>query len=160
MWNLNISKWSWLLHTNNILTTPSWGGRGVHISLVWNSLWLFSILRSRTCPCQYFFTHLYVVFLPFHLVWCCCRLSKSSLLFFSGWLCHFKGLFITVSFFHRSKILWVGPHDNWLIGQWVIFHASPDTAYMYVNPFFPTWIYNMIQIHSGETSRPRDFVFR
>ena len=32
-------------------------------------------------------------FSPFHLVWCCCRLSKSFLLFFSGWLCHFNGLF-------------------------------------------------------------------
>ena len=135
------------------------GGAGVHMSLVRNSIWLFSILRSRTCSCQYFLNPSLCCFSPFHLVWCCCRLSKSSLLFFSGWLCHFKGLFITVSFsIHRSKILWVGPHDNWLIGQWVMFHAAPDTAY--VNHFFPMWIYNMIQIHSGETSRPWDFVAR
>ena len=26
--------------------------------------------------------------------------------------------------------------------------------------FFPTWIYNMIEIHSGEASQPRDFVAR
>ena len=45
-------------------------------------------------------------------------------------------------------------HDNWPIGRWVIFDAAPDTAY--VNHFFPAWIYNMIQIHSGETSQPRD----
>ena len=38
----------------------------------------------------------------------------------------------------------------------MIFHAAPDTAY--VNHFFPAWIYNMIQIHSGETSGPRDSV--
>ena len=30
----------------------------------------------------------------------------------------------------------------------------------YVNHFFPAWISNMIQIHSGKTSRPRDFVAR
>ena len=30
----------------------------------------------------------------------------------------------------------------------MIFHAVPDTAY--VNHFFPAWIYNMIQIYSGE----------
>ena len=42
-------------------------------------------------------------------------------------------------------------HDNWPIGQWVIFHAAPDRAY--VN-------HMMIQIHSGETSRLRDFIAR
>ena len=49
-------------------------------------------------------------------------------------------------------------HDNWPIGQWVIFHAASDTAY--VNQFFPAWIYNVIQIRSGETSRPLDSVAR
>ena len=138
MWNLNISKWSY-----NILTRPSWGGwgGGVQMSLVWKSVWLFSILKSRTCPCQSFFNSSLCCFSTFHLVSFCCRLSKSPLLFFSGWLCHFKGPFIPVSFSsHWSKILWVRPHDNWLIGQWVIFHTTPDTAH--VNPFFPKWIYN------------------
>ena len=37
-----------------------------------------------------------------------------------------------------------------------MFHAAPDTAY--VNHFFPAWIYNMIQIQSGETIWPQDFV--
>ena len=32
----------------------------------------------------------------------------------------------------------------WPIGQWVTFHAVPDTAY--VNHFFPAWIHSMIQI--------------
>ena len=36
------------------------------------------------------------------------------------------------------------------------FNAAPDTAY--VNHFFPARIYNMIQIHSGETSRPPDLI--
>ena len=51
-------------------------------------------------------------------------------------------------------------HSNWSKGQWVISHAARDTAY--VNHFFPAWIYNYIkiQIHSGEISRPRDFVAR
>ena len=134
-------------------------GGGVQMSLVWKSVWLFSILKSRTCPCKSFLNSSLCCFSTFHLVSFCCRLSKSPLLFFSGWLCHFKGPFIPVSFsIHWSKILWVRPHDNWLIGQWVIFHTTPDTAH--VNPFFPKWIYNMIQIHSGETSRPWDFVTR
>ena len=38
----------------------------------------------------------------------------------------------------------------------MIFHAASDTAY--VNHSFSACIYDMIQIHSGETSRPRDFV--
>ena len=40
----------------------------------------------------------------------------------------------------------------------MIFHASPDTAY--VNHFFSRMnlYYYMIQIHSAETSQPRDFV--
>ena len=36
------------------------------------------------------------------------------------------------------------------------FNAAPDTAY--VNHFFPARIYNMIQMHSGETSRPPDLI--
>ena len=44
-------------------------------------------------------------------------------------------------------------HDNWPIGQWVIFHAAPDTAY--VNHFFPAWICNIFQIHSGEKAALR-----
>ena len=39
-----------------------------------------------------------------------------------------------------------------------MFRNASDTAY--VNHFFPSWIYNMIQIHSGKTSRPWDFVSR
>ena len=46
----------------------------------------------------------------------------------------------------------------WPIGRWVTFYSAPDTSY--VNHFFPAWISNMIQIHSGKTSRPRDFVAR
>ena len=41
-------------------------------------------------------------------------------------------------------------HDSWPLGQWVIFHAERDIAY--VNHFFPREIYN--------TSRPRNFVAR
>ena len=38
------------------------------------------------------------------------------------------------------------------------FNAAFDTAY--VNHFFSARIYNLIQIHSGETSRPPDFITR
>ena len=60
----------------------------------------------------------------------------SHILFFPGWLCHFKGFscpfgakFTGRKFYHRG-------HDNHgPMGQSVIFHAAPNTAY--VNHFFP-----------------------
>ena len=55
--------------------------------------------------------------------------------------------------FSGRKFCW-WRHDNWPIGQSVIFHAASDTAY--VNHSFPAWISNVIPIHSGET----DFVAR
>ena len=83
------------------------------------------------------------------------RLSKSPFFSLVGYaiLKDFSYLF-DVTFTSRKFYQW--RHHNWPIGQWVIFHAAPDTVY--VNHFFSTWIYNMIQIHSGETSRPWDFV--
>ena len=84
------------------------------------------------------------------------RLSKSPLFFFLvGYaiLKDFSYLF-GVTFTGRKFFQWC--HHYWPIGQWVIFHAAPNTAY--VNHFFPMWIYNIIQIHSGKTSWLRDFV--
>ena len=85
------------------------------------------------------------------------RLSKSPLFF--PWLVMplkdfscLSGAKLTGQKFYPWR------HDNWPIGQWVIFHAASDTAY--VNQFFPAWIYNVIQIRSGETSRPLDSVAR
>ena len=86
------------------------------------------------------------------------RLFKSPLFFLLVGYAIFKdfsylfGAKFTGQKFYRWR------HDNWPIGQWVIFHAAPDKAY--VNHFFPAWIYNMTQIHSGETSWPRDCVAR
>ena len=40
----------------------------------------------------------------------------------------------------------------------MIFHTAPATAYVNHFPPPPPCIYNMIQIHSGETSQPQDFV--
>ena len=75
------------------------------------------------------------------------------LYFFPGWFFScLSGAKLTGQKFYPWR------HDNWPIGQWVIFHAAPDTAY--VNQFFPAWIYNVIQIRSGETSRPLDSVAR
>ena len=65
------------------------------------------------------------------------RLSISPLLlFFTGWLYHFKDFsyLFGAKFIGRKFYRW--RHDNWPIGQWVIFHAAPDTAY--VNQFFPS----------------------
>ena len=84
------------------------------------------------------------------------RLSKSPLfLFLVGYaiLKEFSYLF-SAKFTGRKFNRWC--HDNWPIGQWVIFHAALDTAYF----FFRAWIYNTIQIHSGETGRTREFVAR
>ena len=83
------------------------------------------------------------------------RRSKSPVLFFLVGYAILKDLFILVwREIHRRKFYrW--RHDNWPIGQWVIFHAAPDIA---CQSLFPAWIYNVIPIHSGETSRSRDFV--
>ena len=62
------------------------------------------------------------------------RLSKSFIIIFSGWLYHFKyfSYLFGPKFIGRKFYRW--RHDNWPIGQWVIFHAALDTAY--VNQFF------------------------
>ena len=80
------------------------------------------------------------------------RLSKSPLLlFFTGWLYHFKDFsyLFGAKFIGRKFYRW--RHDNWPIGQWVIFHAAPDTAY--VNQFFPSefiiW-FNFIVVSRGD----------
>ena len=58
------------------------------------------------------------------------RLSKCPLFFFmvgftilKDFLCLFGAKF-TGRKFYRWR------HDNWPIGQWVIFHTAPDTAYV------------------------------
>ena len=79
--------------------------------------------------------------------------------FFSGWLCHFKGLFVPVwREIHLSKIL---PVTSWQLTNRTVRDISRCSRLIICQSFFfPAWISNMIQIHSGETSRPRDFVAR
>ena len=50
--------------------------------------------------------------------------------------------------------------DNWPIGQWVInyLHCSRHSLQCMSIIFFPAWVYNIIQIHSGKISWPSDFV--
>ena len=60
------------------------------------------------------------------------------LYFFPGCLCHFKDFpyLFGAKFTGRKFYRW--RHDNWPIGQWVIFHAAPDRAcqsYDDSNPF-------------------------
>ena len=85
------------------------------------------------------------------------RLSKMSFIFFADWLCHFDkdfsylfGAKFTCGKFHRWR------YDIWLIGEWVyIWRHSWNSI---CQSFFPSWIFNMIQIPSGEISRPQDFI--
>ena len=79
----------------------------------------------------------------------------KSFNFCPGWLCHFKGLFTPVGReIHRSKLQrW--RHDNRPIGEWGYQHDvtwEPRGIHPYL--LFSAYIYNMLQIHSGETSRP------
>ena len=105
------------------------------------------IPKLNPLKCKFFTTGKKVITPP--------RRSKSPLLFFLVGYAILKDLFILVwREIHRRKFYrW--RHDNWPIGQWVIFHAAPDIA---CQSLFPAWIYNVIPIHSGETSRSRDFV--
>ena len=57
---------------------------------------------------------------------------------------------------HRSKIL---PVTSWQLTNRTVTDISCPSRHSICPSFFPAWIYNMIQIHSGETNRPpRDFV--
>ena len=115
-------------------TDNLWVFRGVA-----EPLWSAVVLRCKYCSMS---------FLDF----------IKGLYFFPGWFCNFKELsyLFDEKFTGRKFYRW--RHDNWPIGQSVIFHAAPDTA-LSIFFFFP-WIYNMIQIHADETSRPPDFVAR
>ena len=63
------------------------------------------------------------------------RLSKSSLFFFPGWLCHFKGLFIPVwSDIHWSKIL---PVMSPLLANWTVSDISRCSQHSICQSFFP-----------------------
>ena len=73
-------------------------------------------------------------------------LKSPLLLFFSGW-CEI----------HRSKIL---PVTSWQLTNRKDSEISRRSNTTYVNHFFPAWIDNMIEIHSGQKSRPQDFVAR
>ena len=78
------------------------------------------------------------------------RLSKSPFLFFFGYailkdVSYMLGAKFTGRKFYRWR------HDSWPIGQWVIFHAEPDIAY--VNHFFPREF--IIQVGLGTSSLGR-----
>ena len=82
----------------------------------------------------------------------------KGLYFFPGWLCNFKELFIPVwREIHRSKIL---PVTSWQLTNRTVSDISRRSRHSIVNLFFFPWIYNMIQIHADETSRPPDFIAR
>ena len=77
--------------------------------------------------------------------------------FFPNWSCHFKELFVPVGReIRRSKILPV----SWQLTNRTVSDISRRSWQSVLSMIFPAWIYNMIQIHSGERSRPREFVAR
>ena len=78
------------------------------------------------------------------------------LYFFPGWLCHFKGPFKPVwCEIQRSKILLV---RSWQLTNRTLSDISCHSWLSNTSiVLFPASIYNMIQIHSGETSQSRDF---
>ena len=93
-------------------------------------------------------------------LWCSINryLDFLKVFFCPGWLCHFKGLFIPVwREIHRSKIL---PVTSWQLPNRKVSDNSRRYRHSICQSFFPAWNYNIIKIHSGETSRPRDFVAR
>ena len=83
------------------------------------------------------------------------RISKSPL-FFSWLVMPFKGPFIPLGATFTGQKFYRWYHDNWPIGQWVICHAAPDTAY--VNHFFPREIiiwFKSIQVDLETSSLAR-----
>ena len=72
------------------------------------------------------------------------------------WLYHFKRRFILVWYeIHWSKI---PPVKSWQLTNRTASDISRHSRHSICWSFFPVWIYNTIQIHSGETSPPQDFV--
>ena len=115
-----------------------WQFVGVFVVLQ-KPLWSAVVLRCKYCSMS---------FLDF----------IKGLYFFPSWLCNFKELFIPVwREIHRSKIL---PVTSWQLTNRTVSDISRRSRHSIVNLFFFPWIYNMIQIHADETSRPPDFVAR
>ena len=52
------------------------------------------------------------------------------------------------------------PVTSWQWTSRTVWDISRCSRQSICQSFFPVWIHNMIQIHSGETSRPRDFIVR
>ena len=81
-------------------------------------------------------------------------LEFLKVLYFFSWLVMpFKGPFIPLGATFTGQKFYRWYHDNWPIGQWVICHAAPDTAY--VNHFFPREIiiwFKSIQVDPCATS--------
>ena len=106
------------------------------------------IPKLNPLKCKFFTTRKKVITPP--------RRSKSPLLFFPGWLCHFKRPFHTcLTRNSPSKIL---PMTSWQLTNRTVSDISRRSRHSICQSLFPAWIYNVIPIHSGETSRSRDFV--
>ena len=75
-------------------------------------------------------------------------------LFFPGWLCHFKGLFIPVLLkIHRSKI---PPVTSWQLTNRRVIDIWCQSRRSICQSFFPARIYTMIEFHSGKTGLTRE----
>ena len=86
------------------------------------------------------------------------RLSKMSFIFFADWQCHIKKDLAYGRFWreiYRSKI---PPVTLWHLTNWRVSYIWRHSWNSICQSFFPAWISNMIQIHSGEISRPQDLI--
>ena len=173
-------KWPFILSCRDLVSNSVW----LHFDLVVPTKGMNAVAGSSRCSNALLGlpgprVHRLVCFAPLTICGCFVVLQKplwsavvlrckycsmsfldfiKALYFFPGWLCNFKELFIPVwREIHRSKIL---PVTSWQLTNRTVSDISRRSRHSIVNLFFFPWIYNMIQIHADETSRPPNFVAR
>ena len=143
-------KWPFILSCRDLVSNSVW----LHFDLVVPTKGMNAVAGSSRCSYTLLGlpgprVHRLVCFAPLTICGCFVVLQKplwsavvlrckycsmsfldfiKGLYFFPGWLCNFKELsyLFDAKFTGRKFYRW--RHDNWPIGQSVIFHAAPDTA--------------------------------
>ena len=143
-------KWPFILSCRDLVSNSVW----LHFDLVVPTKGMNAVAGSSRCSYALLGlpgprVHRLVCFAPLTICGCFVVLQKplwsavvlrckycsmsfldfiKGLYFFPGWLCNFKELsyLFDAKFTGRKFYRW--RHDNWPIGQSVIFHAAPDTA--------------------------------
>ena len=146
----------------DFMTKEDWGDAPFP-PLFWSFTWRYQ--EQKFSPAQRKLLHcglVYTVYEAFNSIFSTKSLEfplsldfLKVLYFFPGWFCHFIGLFIPVWWeIHWSKIL---PVTSWQFANRTVSDTSRQSRHSICQSFFPLWIYNMIQIHLVEASRPRNF---